>query len=89
MAPNGAYWLAKNAARRKFKQLKNNINFSFIPISPGIAKTQNSKSFSPNNYKFNNGNGKGRNYLYPSISITIEPSSFTQSSGFTEDGAKL
>jgi hypothetical protein len=89
LAPNGAYWLAKNAARRKYKQLKNNINFSFIPILPSVAKSQNTKSFNSSDFTFRTGKGRGRDYLYPSISITIEPSSFTQSSGFTEDGAKL
>ena len=88
-APNGAYWLARAAARRRFPQLKNNIKFSFVPISPSVASRQNPKTFSPNDYKFKTGKGKGRPYLYPSISISINPGSFTSSSGFTESGDKL
>jgi len=89
LAPNGAYWLAKNTARRKFPQLKDNIKFSFIPVSPSIASSQNTKSFSPNSFKFSTGQGKGRSYLYPSISITINVNSFSENSGFTEDGGRL
>ena len=88
-APNGAYWLAKNTARRRYPQLKNNIKFSFIPVAPNIAAGQNSKTFSPNDYKFKTGRGKGRSYLYPSITVTIAPSSFTSNAGFTESGGKL
>ena len=87
--PNGAYWLAKNTARRTYPQLKNNIKFSYIPVSSNIAKTQNTRSFTPNSFKFATGKGKGRPYLYPSITITVNPSSFTESSGFTESGNKL
>lgn len=87
--PQGAYWLAKNAARRKFPQLKENIRFSFIAVSASVAKSQNTKAFNPNKFTFKVEHGTGREYLYPSITIRIEPNSFTQSSGFTESGAKL
>jgi len=89
LAPNGAYWLAKNTARRRFPQLKDNIQFNFIPLTPSVAAGQNTKSFKPSNYKFAKGRLKDKPYLYPSISISIKSSSFSSNSGFTQDGAKV
>ncbi len=88
-APNGAYWLARGAARRQYPQLKNNIKFSFIPVSPSIAKGQNLKSFSGSDFTFKTGKGKGRPYLYPSITISLTPTAFSSNAGFTERGDNL
>lgn len=83
--PNGAYWLARGAARRQFPQLKNNIRFSFIPISPSLASSQNNKNFNTD-YTFKTGKGRGRPYLYPSITIYINPSSFSSDAGIIGSG---
>ena len=89
--PNGVYWLAARTAKKTFLQLKGRIRFSFIPVSPTIASGQNTKTFSPNSFKFETGaeGKKGRPYLYPSITITINPGSFTSNAGFTESGGNL
>jgi hypothetical protein len=88
-APSGTYWQSKNEAKRKFQGLKNNIKFSFIPVPASVALSANRKTFSPNNFVFNKAREKGRPYLYPSISITINPNSFVANGGFTEGGGQL
>lgn len=87
-APNGTYWLAKNAARRLYPQLKQNIRFSFIPVSPSLASNQNIKNFKTD-YRFKTGRGRGRPYLYPSITIVLNQSSFSSNAAFTEIGDTL
>lgn len=91
--PNGAYVLAQRVLRNRYKSLKNNIRFSFIPLDPSIARQWNSGGKDTTGYVFKKGTrsgaGVGRPYLYPSISITIAPESFTQNAGFTESGGNL
>tara|TARA_R110000787_G_scaffold5686_9_gene20557 strand:- start:234 stop:1049 length:816 start_codon:yes stop_codon:yes gene_type:complete len=88
-APSGVYWISKNEAKRKFQGLKNNIKFSFIPVSPSVALSANRKTFTPNEYVFKKSSQKGRPYLYPSITITLAPSSFSSNAGFTEGSGSL
>lgn len=86
--PAGAYVLANRAIRRKFKELKNNIRFSFIPIDPGTARRLDSSGRDTTGYVFAksraNGRGAGRPYLYPSITITAAKNAVSFNRGFTE-----
>lgn len=86
LLPNGAYMLAHRVAKSRYPQLKNNIRFSFIPIDPNVARQALAVGRDTTGYKFAK---NGRPYLYPSISISIRPESFTFNSGFTEQASKL
>jgi len=91
IAPSGAYVLATRSLKRKFKSLKNNIRFSFIPISPGVARQLDTSGKDTTGYVFAkgraDGNGAGRPYLYPSLTVTASKESVTFNRGFTERGS--
>lgn len=86
LIPNGAYKLSERVLRSRFPQLKNNIKFSFIPISPSKARQALLTYKDTTGHVFRK---DGRPYLYPSISISIRPESFTLNSGFTEQAGNL
>jgi len=86
--PAGAYVLSTRAIKRKFKALKNNIRFSFIPISPGTVRQLDTSNSDTTGYVFsenrNQGSAAGRPYLYPSLTVTASASSISFNRGFTE-----
>lgn len=85
--PSGTYVLSTRSIKRKFKALKNNIRFSFIPIHPSTVRTLDVSGKDTTGYVFanaNNDSGKGRPYLYPSLTISATAEAVTFNRGFTE-----
>jgi hypothetical protein len=86
--PAGTYVLSTRSIRRKFKALKNNIRFSYIPIEPSTVRTLDVSGKDTTGYVFaknrDNGRGAGRPYLYPSLTISATSSAVTFNRGFTE-----
>lgn len=87
VVPNGAYVLANRALRRKYKELKQNIRFSFIPIEPSVVRRIDTSGRDTTGYVFaknREGKGAGRPYLYPSITMTVNKETVGFNRGFTE-----
>ncbi len=87
--PAGTYVLSARAISRKFKELKKNVRFSYIPISPSTVRQLDTSGKDTTGYVFSpntNKKGKaGRPYLYPSLTITANKETVGFNRGFTED----
>ena len=88
--PAGAYVLATRSLRNKFKELKRNIRFSFLPIDPGLIRQLDTSGKDTTGYVFKGTKkspGNQRPYLYPTLVISYEKSVIGFNRGFTERGA--
>lgn len=81
--PNGAYALATRRIRSRFASLKSNIRFTFItggemgvssavPVRPHFRTTYSTRKVNGKTPK-----GAGRPYVYPSITIKLDPRGIT------------
>lgn len=87
--PAGAYVLASRAIQRKFKGLKRNVRFGFIPINPSIARQLDSSGRDTTGYVFKGTKkspGNNRPYLYPTITVSANEQVVSFNRGFTERG---
>lgn len=88
--PAGAYVLSARSLKNKYKELKRNIRFTFLPIDPGLIRQLDTSGRDTTGYVFKGTKkspGNQRPYLYPTLVISYEKSVIGFNRGFTERGA--